>query len=295
MADRPAGVPACRPAHRRQRRPLAGAVLLGARSPSWSCCSPWRPWWRRQTRGAGSSPGTPSRSRSSRSSRSGSSRAARPPTGPSATCCSASRAGRSAAGLGIAYLAERFKRHAAWPGSPAPLSPRFAVAAVLVAVVGLVGIHDQLAIRQNEAHNLWAYPEMPSNGAAGGLPGGRGRHRGQRAAGRRHRLPDQRLEPLPGRHRHGLLPAGQAADAGLPGADAGRGELACSRPSATTRRPASRARRGSGWSSSTTWPPTRSPRCRGRTAEAGLPADPRLPGAVEWQENGITVALLTVG
>ena len=38
------------------------------------------------------------------------------------------------------------------------------MAAVLVAVVGLVGIHDQLALRQNEAHNLWAYPEMPSNG-----------------------------------------------------------------------------------------------------------------------------------
>ena len=38
------------------------------------------------------------------------------------------------------------------------------MAAVLVALVGLVGIHDQLAIRQNEAHNLWAYPEMPSNG-----------------------------------------------------------------------------------------------------------------------------------
>ena len=31
-------------------------------------------------------------------------------------------------------------------------------------MVGLAGIHDQLAVRQNEAHNLWAYPEMPSNG-----------------------------------------------------------------------------------------------------------------------------------
>ncbi len=31
-------------------------------------------------------------------------------------------------------------------------------------MVGLAGIHDQLALRQNEAHNLWAYPEMPSNG-----------------------------------------------------------------------------------------------------------------------------------
>jgi mannosyltransferase len=67
------------------------------------------------------------------------------------------------AGLGIAYLATRVKgtRLARLSGS---LSPRFTLAAVLVAAVGLVGIHDQLAVRQNEAHNLWAYPEMPSNG-----------------------------------------------------------------------------------------------------------------------------------
>ena len=67
------------------------------------------------------------------------------------------------AGLGIAYIAERFRR-ARLARLTGVLSPRFAVAAVLVAVVGLVGIHDQLAIRQNEAHNLWAYPELPSNG-----------------------------------------------------------------------------------------------------------------------------------
>jgi mannosyltransferase len=67
------------------------------------------------------------------------------------------------AGLGIAYLAERFKQ-ARLARITGALSPRFTVAAVLVAVVGLLGIHDQLAIRQNEAHNLWAYPEMPSNG-----------------------------------------------------------------------------------------------------------------------------------
>jgi mannosyltransferase len=67
------------------------------------------------------------------------------------------------AGLGIAYLAARVRgtRLARLAGS---LSPRLTLAAVLVAVVGLVGIHDQLALRQNEAHNLWAYPEMPSNG-----------------------------------------------------------------------------------------------------------------------------------
>lgn len=67
------------------------------------------------------------------------------------------------AGLGIAYLAERVRgtRLARLSGS---LPPRFALAAVLVAAVGLAGLHDQLAVRQDEAHNLWAYPEMPANG-----------------------------------------------------------------------------------------------------------------------------------
>ena len=67
------------------------------------------------------------------------------------------------AGLGIAYLAERF-RQARLARLTGALSPRFTLAAVLVAVVGLLAIHDQMAIRQNEAHNLWAYPEMPPNG-----------------------------------------------------------------------------------------------------------------------------------
>ena len=67
------------------------------------------------------------------------------------------------AGVGISYLADRFKqaRLARLTGG---LSPRFAVVAVLVALVGLLGIHDQLAIRQNEAHNLALYPETASNG-----------------------------------------------------------------------------------------------------------------------------------
>ncbi len=67
------------------------------------------------------------------------------------------------AGLGIAFLADRLKQ-ARLARLTSALSPRFTVAAVLVAVVGLLSIHDQLAIRENEAHNLWAYPEMPSNG-----------------------------------------------------------------------------------------------------------------------------------
>ena len=40
------------------------------------------------------------------------------------------------------------------------------MAAVAVVLVGLAGVHDQLAIRQNVAHNLWAYPEQPPNGTA---------------------------------------------------------------------------------------------------------------------------------
>ncbi|MGH3299321.1 MAG: glycosyltransferase family 39 protein [Trebonia sp.] len=68
------------------------------------------------------------------------------------------------AGLCVSFLAERAKGSARLARLRGSVSPRFAVAAVLVAVVGLVGIHDQLAIRDNEAHNLWAYPELPSNG-----------------------------------------------------------------------------------------------------------------------------------
>jgi mannosyltransferase len=67
------------------------------------------------------------------------------------------------AGLCIAYLAERITgtRLARLSGR---VSPHFAAAALLIAVAGLAGIHDQFSLRQNEAHNLWAYPDMPSNG-----------------------------------------------------------------------------------------------------------------------------------
>jgi mannosyltransferase len=68
------------------------------------------------------------------------------------------------AGLCISFLTERAKGSARLARLARSVSPRFVVAAVIVAVVGLVGIHDQLSIRQNEAHNLWAYPEMPNNG-----------------------------------------------------------------------------------------------------------------------------------
>jgi mannosyltransferase len=68
------------------------------------------------------------------------------------------------AGLCVSFLAERVKGSARLARLSGFVSPRFAVAAVLVALVGLVGLHDQFAIRQNEAHNLWAYPAMPNNG-----------------------------------------------------------------------------------------------------------------------------------
>jgi len=67
------------------------------------------------------------------------------------------------AGLCVAFIAERLSG-LGLSRLRDRVSPRFALAAVLVIVVGLIGLHDQLAIRQNEAHNLWAYPEMPSNG-----------------------------------------------------------------------------------------------------------------------------------
>jgi mannosyltransferase len=67
------------------------------------------------------------------------------------------------AGLGISYLS-RWLARTRLSRLTGSVSPRFVAAAVLVAVVGLVGLHDQLSLRQYEAHNLWAYPEMPSNG-----------------------------------------------------------------------------------------------------------------------------------
>lgn len=67
------------------------------------------------------------------------------------------------AGLCIAFLGERIKgtRLARLTGG---VSPRFVLAAILIVLVGLAGLHDQLNLRQDEAHNLWAYPETPPNG-----------------------------------------------------------------------------------------------------------------------------------
>ena len=69
-----------------------------------------------------------------------------------------------AAGLGVAGTAERL---------PGLRLPRFApgwrpgyaaVAAGLVMVVASFGVHDQLAIRKPLAHNLWAFPVTMANG-----------------------------------------------------------------------------------------------------------------------------------
>ena len=67
------------------------------------------------------------------------------------------------AGLGISYLS-RWLAQSRLSRLTGAVSPRFVLAGVLVAVAGLAGLHDQLALRQNEAHNQWAYPTMPSNG-----------------------------------------------------------------------------------------------------------------------------------
>lgn len=68
-----------------------------------------------------------------------------------------------AAGMCIAYLADRVGR-SRLARLPVAVSPRYAVAAVAVVLVALASLHDQLNVRRFEAHNFWAYPEMPSNG-----------------------------------------------------------------------------------------------------------------------------------
>lgn len=62
------------------------------------------------------------------------------------------------AGLGVRELASRLGGPLGRPW----LAP--AAAAVLVAVVGLLGLGDQQQIRAGEAHNVWAYPLVPPNG-----------------------------------------------------------------------------------------------------------------------------------
>jgi len=68
------------------------------------------------------------------------------------------------AGLGVATIAERVPRlRRKWLRTAR--RPGFAlVAAALVVVTAGVGLHDQVKIRQYEAHNLWAFPVVMSNG-----------------------------------------------------------------------------------------------------------------------------------
>jgi mannosyltransferase len=47
----------------------------------------------------------------------------------------------------------------------------YAVAAGLVLAVGLLGVHDQWAVRQYMAHNAWAYPDAMPNGQPVDYPG----------------------------------------------------------------------------------------------------------------------------
>lgn len=67
------------------------------------------------------------------------------------------------AGIGVAGLAEAARRLPIWPRATL-LQPRFVVTFVLVAAIAALGVHDQWAIRQPEAHNRWAYPLSVPNG-----------------------------------------------------------------------------------------------------------------------------------
>ena len=196
------------------------------------------------------------------------------------------------AGLGIAYLAARVKG-TRLARLPAPLSPRFTLAAVLVAVVGLVGIHDQLALRQNEAHNLWAYPEMPSNGQPVDYQAAAAVLEANQRPG------DVIAYEVATRTTTRSTPASPITCGASPCRRRSSRRrrrsrrTACSRSSASTRRSASRERRGSGWSTSTTWTPTRSPRSRRPRRASCETLGYQIQ--TQYQENGITVALLSIG
>jgi len=253
-------------------------------SPPRSCCSPWCPCWRLPTRAA-----VHRRVRPGVRDRPGHSglvlsRARllldlpvhavqhRGLVGRAGLCIASSPSGQ---GQQAAGAAQRL------------LSPRIAGAAVLVASWASSD-HDQLAIRQNEAHNLWAYRRC--------------RRTGSRSTTRR---PPPSSRPMSAQEtasstsrdeNHYLVDSAWPTTCAAScrrrssGIYAGPGE----QPAANEchdRRSASRARRDSGWSSSTT--------CTGPVLALNgrrrPPGDPRLPDAGDVQENGITVALLAIG
>ena len=69
-----------------------------------------------------------------------------------------------AAGLGVAGIAERVPRLRLPRFAPAWRPGYVAAAAALIVVVAALGFHDQLAIRKPLAHNLWAFPVTMANG-----------------------------------------------------------------------------------------------------------------------------------
>jgi mannosyltransferase len=69
-----------------------------------------------------------------------------------------------AAGLGVAGTAERVPRLRLPSFAPAWRPGYAAVATALVVVVAAFGVHDQLGIRKPLAHNLWAFPVVMANG-----------------------------------------------------------------------------------------------------------------------------------
>jgi mannosyltransferase len=71
------------------------------------------------------------------------------------------------AGLAVAAIGDRLPR-----GRPSSsLRPGHAAVAVAVVAIGLLGIHDQIAVRQPQAHNRWAYPLQVPNGQPVDYPG----------------------------------------------------------------------------------------------------------------------------
>ena len=173
----------------------------------------------------------------------------------------------------------------------------YAVAVGLVATTGLLGVRDQQAIRQPEAHNPWAYPLSGGEWKAGGLPWGGAGDSGTQ------RLPMASRSRSATRTTTRSTPASPITCAASPyprrSSRPGRrpSRTPCSRSSAPTRHAAAQASpvpRGSGWSTSTTWcravTETRCSRSRRmRRPRCGR----RATGSADlYPKDGITVALL---
>ena len=160
-------------------------------------------------------------------------------------------------------------------------------------MVGLVGLHDQLAVRQNEAHNLWAYPEMPPNGqpvdyqAAAGVLEANGRP-GDVVA---YEVDDSNHYQVDTSIAYYLRRQARAPDC-LPGADAGPGE----QPAADrVHRPVGLHHGHAADLGGLRPPPAAGPVLRASRERGGLVETLGYQIVTQYQLNGITVALLSIG